>query len=414
MMRVLRLFLLLYILLVSLFSVLIISVHWIPFSSIRNNVIESAKTLQDEGMFPQYKDYRFTRLDNYTDALMLNIAISAEEDNPVESSMMNYYYDYLEDEDIEKSYHTERVARNELNGLTKISYGRYWQGYLITLRPLLCFFSLSGIRILNYLCLSILLVSCLYLIVRKIGWIEAVIFGLALLPFNIPLVPYSLQFSTCFYWMFLSSIALLAIPQLSKTALHLGLTFFAIGAITVYFDFLTTPQLTLGIPLILVMLSKKTDTPFVFVLSAIAAWYMGYGILWASKWGVAYLLTQNNLLESAIEQARLRTSHLYHQQPMTIHRMKDYLFPSISMHNSYKIAGIFAGIALIYLKLQRGIKVQIRYFWLLIIAAFVPVWFLVMRQHSIEHRYFTMRAFVVTLYAVFIWIYYTIVNPNKQ
>ena len=79
-----------------LFSVLIISVHWIPFSSIRNNVIESAKTLQDEGMFPQYKDYRFTRLDNYTDALMLNIAISAEEDNPVESSMMNYYYDYLE------------------------------------------------------------------------------------------------------------------------------------------------------------------------------------------------------------------------------------------------------------------------------------------------------------------------------
>lgn len=51
-------------------------------------------------------------------------------------------------------------------------------------------------------------------------------------------------------------ILLMKIPILTKSDANILGTFFIIGGITSYLDFLTTPQLTLGLPLIVYMLTK--------------------------------------------------------------------------------------------------------------------------------------------------------------
>jgi len=400
--------------LLFIFSFLLILVNFIPSSAIRDNVIESAQILQKEGMYPQYNGYRLSRLDNFTDAIMLNIAVSVESEHPINSAMSNYYYDDIKDIDIERAILTERTAKNDVLGLEKSRYGRYWQGYQVTLRPILCFLNINGIRILNYILLSLLVIVNLFLIWTKIGKFESILFFISLLIVFFPVVPSSMQYSTCFYLMLIGMAAVLIFPQLTQNTTRVLVTFFCFGAFTTYMDFLTTPQLTLGMPLVVAFLANRPKNPWKWVILACIAWILGYGLLWVSKWGIGTLLTGYNFFNDATTQVGLRTSHEYKLMELTIPRMLQYLISDNEWYLSRRHLYFVAIVILIYLFLQKGFKAQKKYGWLFLIALIVPTWFLVIRQHSIEHRWFTMRSFLISLYAGILWVYYTIQKQTNQ
>ena len=81
----------LYIILISIFTILLISVFTISTSAIKNNIVESVRQIQKEGLWFQPLDLYFFQIDNMTDCLMMNINASADSDNPVRSSMMANY-----------------------------------------------------------------------------------------------------------------------------------------------------------------------------------------------------------------------------------------------------------------------------------------------------------------------------------
>lgn len=314
-----------YFTLVILFTGLIIGVHTIPQSAIKENVIISAHTLEKEGLHKSFLNHSLFTMDNFTDALMLNLAISANNEHPIEAGMMNYNYkskNYF----IDLAYDTEKVAQGKTDNLDKNSYGRYWQGYQVTLRPLLIIFTYPQIRILNYIIFTLLIISIIWLFAQRISTGVAILFGASLLLINFPIVPYSMQFSTCFYIAFISMILLIKCPILTKSNSNIFCSFFIIGGITSYLDFLTTPQLTLGLPLIVYMLTKHPQNTWRTVIAISIAWFLGYGLLWASKWMMGYLLTGNNILADAMESAKFRISTKYNNMDMSLSNIFHFFF----------------------------------------------------------------------------------------
>lgn len=397
-----------FILLIS-FTLLIICVHMIPQSAIRDNVAISTHTLEQEGLYKKFFNFKLFQMDNYTDSYMLNLAIAADNKNPIEAAMMNYAYkssNYMN-----LAYDTENIANGNMNGLEKSSYGRYWQGYQITLRPLLTILSYPQIRILNYILFTLLIVIIIYCIHKYISIYVSVIFACSLLLINFPIVPYSMQFSTCFYIAFISMILIMRFPLLTNSLSNVLCTFFVIGGITSYFDFLTTPQLTLGLPLIIYMLIRRPENSWKMIILICITWGLGYGILWASKWLMGYLLTGNNLLVDAMKSAELRTSNLYKGMHMTIPNILEFIWNNIKAKGLMPmfyggIVGILLCLA-IYVRILKSKQCFKEYSWLLLVTMIVPVWFLILRNHSIQHGWFTWRAFLLPLFSLMLFIYYT-------
>ena len=51
------------------FTILIIGVHCIPKSAIKANIITSTKTLQAEGLYKKFFDFKLFQMDNFTDTI---------------------------------------------------------------------------------------------------------------------------------------------------------------------------------------------------------------------------------------------------------------------------------------------------------------------------------------------------------
>ena len=128
-------------------------------------------------------------------------------------------------------------------------YTRYWHGYLIVLKPLSLFLTYPQIRYLNMFIINILCFlsgMMLYRKTKRTGAACAFILGLTA-TFLI-VAPISFQYMASYTVMFLTVLALLG--NLEKRKLRMPELFFGCGMCISFFDFLTFPVVTLGIPLI--------------------------------------------------------------------------------------------------------------------------------------------------------------------
>ena len=165
--KLLSSFLLLYILLLTLFTLLVIAVHMIPRSAIEPQVKSSAEIFSQEGVYP-YKPSLDGRVvvDNHTER--------------------NYRYrDHIDITVSMRHLLDGHIAREPFE------YGKYWHGYLVFLRPLLTLLDYGKIRVLNGIVLTILLVIALYLLARRLSVGIALCFACccASLP-SVPLHPF--------------------------------------------------------------------------------------------------------------------------------------------------------------------------------------------------------------------------------
>lgn len=385
-----------YIGMMCLFTFLIIVAYSIPQSRIQSNIIKSEQLIQKEGLYPQIFSSTFFMLDNYTDALMFNISASADMNSIVQSAIENPYFTSNEGVAVAG----EQIAKNRIKGLSVDYYGRYWQGYQVFLRPVLIFMDYAGIRIMNYILLTMLTVWCCVLMWKKFSYKIALIFLISLLFINFPIVPLSMQFSTCFYISFLSMIMLFKIPYLTKYFSHAATTFFIIGGVTAFLDFLTTPQLTLGFPLIIYMFIKEQKKSRNVVLLSFF-WALGYGGIWASKWCLGTIITKRNFFIEALNQIQYRSIGEFEVNKNSF--LLEYKYFLLIL-----VIILLLLLVLLYKKAGRGLKIYKSYMYLLLISLIVPVWFFIIKNHSIEHLWFTWRALSLTLFSSLLYIYHTI------
>ena len=89
--------------------------------------------------------------------------------------------------------------------------------------------------------------------------------------------------------------------------------FFILGAVTQFFDFYTTPILTFGFPMLVLLLIKQQEdsqlsAKQMFRLSGrgFAGWFAGYVLMWIGKLSLTTIFTEYNALSDGFSSARDR------------------------------------------------------------------------------------------------------------
>ncbi len=322
-------YIIVYIILILLFIVFLTISSLFPSDWIKENIAESANILESESNYKQvnviYKGM-IIPFDNYTDALMLNTAYSIDNARPLYSAFTarkNYIpgvtNTVIEETAGELGFSSKYEERNQVgelkdtvNGrvLESFEYGRYWHGYLTIIRPLLILFNIHTIRVIFIILFVALAAILLYLIYKKINLITAVIFLLGLTYVEYFYIGFSLQGSFLFFIMMISSIILLKRYEKIKS---FPFVFFIIGMITNFFDFLTVPILTLGVPMLLYFLLKNKEQElsikeYILKIASLSiAWGMGYALTWLAKWTLLDFIYHNNIFDVVFNQISYRT-----------------------------------------------------------------------------------------------------------
>lgn len=393
-----------YLVLAAIMFSAIVTVHFIPRQWIESNVQASVITFRKETLYPNILNFKLFQLDNYTDAMMLNFAISADSSRPIISAMLNNgqtssdYYGVAED--------VNNIVYNRYDGMKTLPYGRYWHGYQIILRPLLCIFNYQQIRLLNYLLFSALILSITWLMVKKVGINILILFLISIMFISFPIVPLNMTLSTDFYISFFAIILILCKRESILGERAFASLFFVIGGLTSYFDLLTVPLVTLGLPLLVYIVYVNPVQKNRTVLAGSGLWFLGFASIWSTKWVVGTLITGVNLIQDALDEASLRMSkRIFTGMEVTIPNILEFIYTYLQQ---YHLFWPLVSLSLIILAFLVGAVKNWRCAkdnsYLLLVSLMVPAWYLVLRNHSIQHGWLTWRAMVVSVFAGLLFI----------
>ncbi len=207
----------------------------------------------------------------------------------------------------------------------------------------------------------------------------------------------SLQYSACYYISIVGIIIVLGRKNWEMQQI-MSLSFM-LGIAVAYFDFLTYPVATLGMPLItLCIVENKLKTKM--ICGSSFNWGVGYVAFWGLKWIIGTLLMGDNILADAFEQIVNRSSSQVDGEAITrlgaLYRIINVAFvkwPYVIMIACVMIAVVVMGRKLNW----KGFPMA---FAMLIIAVIPFAWIILTANHSYVHPRLVYRTMGVTLYAV--------------
>jgi hypothetical protein len=390
-----------------LLTLLLFAAYALPGEPVRQNVEQSVPLLQREGLYPEYFGCKLFQMDNYTDTVMLFEAASADETAPLTAMMTNTAYNVDNFETLPADLQTYLAARSAgqtgvETGLRPFSYARYWHGYLAYLRPLLLLLDYGQVRIVNAAVLMGLLAALLILLRRRAGWKTALWFAASQALVTVWWVPRQMQFFTCFLLAYLGCLWVLAKPR-SASALALGML--VCGMCTSFFDLLVTPILTLGLPLAVWLVcragsEKQGAQGCGAVAGAGVLWAVGYGGCWGTKWLLAGWVTGSDVIADALRQAGVRTAgDTWHGMELTWTNLFRFVYESLNSRGLFwPMLVVLALLVLLFCLCLNG-KAAFGALPMALTALTAPVWLCVLREHSVQHGWFTWRALCVTVFA---------------
>ena len=267
----------------------------IPANRFYARIGENIETLSWRSQFyPSIIEGRnFSRIDNYTDAIMLQLSI----DNPQITLAQQVFAPMMlrafPDEVRELPNTVKSLEARYLEGAQPdYAYGRYWHGYRVPLRLLGSLFNLQQLRIFNYLCLGLLFAVSCYCVQRLYNRATMLLFASSLMAVSIYFVPMSLQFVSVFYIQLISVIALcISLERQGERAWVPEIV--ALSAMAVaFFDFFTSPLVVIGFLSILyaLWLYRRKQTSAQVVGKKVAQLYGLWLVVYAAFWGIKGLI----------------------------------------------------------------------------------------------------------------------------
>lgn len=389
---------------------LLYGVFSIPVKNMMPHAKSSAETLYKEGLFPtKFTDETRSKLDNFTDALMIQNAIHPSSGDTLKDVLLVNHMAYTDSMIPTDDLKTETSTSLPKKG-TSSEYMRYWHGYLLFLKPLLLIMDYSDIRILN-LILQVVLILLLLFSMKKRGLTRFLLpFLVSWLAVSPWVLPFSMQLSTVYYIALISTnILLLFWPRIRN---NVYLFFCLLGLLTSYFDYLTWPLITLGLPLIFYILMEETDrmktlkTACSDIFLICINWGAGYGCMWAMKWVITELILHNGALTQAVGAAAYRSSAESDIPGSSVNALmvwKENISCTI-----YPLFVILFTVCFLILALQiyrnrSGLleRLKPRIIIPLIFTAVLPLlWYGVIKNHSFVHPYLTFRSLWISYLSV--------------
>ncbi len=323
-----------------------------------------------------------TRMDNYTDAIILNQAdvMRVEGFSAGVLSVPRWWAPLLPFEVLRAGVDGQQMEIRH--------YARYWHGNTFLTRYLLAFCDYVNIRFLLYIVSSMLLVWCGTLLCRKSGWqtVAAVMFGLFVC------YAFVMQFSMQFAMVLILTLAgMIAIANARKSLMP----FFVIGSLVCFFDLLTAPMLTLGMMLVVhiaLMSDREMWQGWKQGIYGVLLWTIGYAGTWVAKWIIATLFTSENVIHEGIE-------NIINRSGVDDFSRWDAVMVNIDLLPwKYIVVAVLAVafLAIIWF----NVKGWRRAVQLLPIAVLPWVWYFLAANHSYWHSWFTFRAQAVSVAAI--------------
>lgn len=384
--------------------ILLLLVYLLPVTRIIYNANASVEQFREWGWNPRIiEDYESTTIDTYTDAWMMRIAFYDGDESILQKCMGNYYYGY-DDERTTNVCESMISYLEGMEGYKRFSYGRYWHGYLILLKPLMCFFSYEDIiGILKCIQLA-LAASCIVLFVRKklTRCIPCMVVMLSCIEFHV--IGMSMQFSWVFMVAMLSSIYLLNKKEEAYFDPSVDLAFLVTGMCTSYMDFLTYPLFTLGVPLTVILVQRsmqeqKARLFFTTLLDSLY-WAIGYGGMWLIKWILCTVVTGENIIADGIYTVMYRTgSDVLGEKVGYLEVLEKNIWPMGKY--PYALAVVCAAVFLLGRGKTRFVRISKGTVAAYIFVACLPLlWYAVVKQHSYIHDFMTYRNLGISVFAV--------------
>lgn len=403
--------------------------------SVNANVAESADALSvDAERFPWFSMPMV--LDDFSDAIKLNIIHHDGSDTLVRDAMVGAYYSVHPAGELVP---TESLrVRVEAGEQANTRYSNYWHGYLPFKRLAFSVANLQQLRVVNSVLMALLLAAALRMVARRVGVDVAIGLAVTLALVAPHLIPLSLHYSPAFYLVLIGLCAALYLGDrraLKRYDLEL---FGTIGIATAFFDLLTAPALTLVVPLLVVLgrevrsgTRAKADpcsgnqcrapSLALSAVRACVAWAVGYVGFWVSKWILNDALfgfsDVSELAQHTLQRAgagmtladRWATvlNNIFHVVPSP-------LWPADATVASATMVAVGSALLIVVLwgVLAMARRADIRAAsraWPIPLVGLLPIaWLLFAAEHSFVHAFFTFRVLWATLFAVWVWFCLTV------
>ena len=262
------------------------------------------------------------------------------------------------------------------------------------MRPLLTVTTMRGIRLINIVLLSLLLIAAMVVMCKRLGVRDALIITLGLGLVMVPSVPLCLNYVPTFVIALAASLLILLWDKPTSTRGDALVLFFIIGGVTAFMDLLTTPLIAMAVPLMVYMLLRRPDDACRTMVVMALAWLAGYALLWASKWVLAAMVTGFDSFGDAFGAVTQRTVG---------HGEQGFMMWCLT-----RTLAIIAAVVLftsVATWLLSGARQALKdNGWMLLLAASSLVWALVLLEHTWHHLHFTWRTFVVLLIGVTLYL----------
>lgn len=380
-----------------------------PSANVKDNLYESYSQLLGEGVYPNLYGDINSGLDNYTDAIMLTKSGYTGNASALEVAALGIGEFAV---GAESSWESAWMLYNNPEAETKdTEYSRYWLGFRLFLKPLLGLFTYSQIRNINLAMQVGLCLLCLFILAKKKelrAYIPAYV-ALFLIQ-DVYLTSRSLQFSSVFYVYLIGTIFLLLFYKHLEAKKLLPYYFLFLGMLTSYFDFLTYPLVTYGIPMTTYLILEKKKDVFSKLKNIVTyglCWILGYAGMWLGKGLVGSVVVKQNLFPGIFSAVLFRSGSNNYSSFNRFSSIREnlyYIRGTVPITYVYKVCFLVAIILIIFV-LKKRIKIDFKRTlseavpYLLI--SITPIcWFFVLANHTWIHKFFTNKALFVTAFSL--------------
>ncbi len=390
---------------------LLIMSFMIPDDKIQYNVSSSIDSFRNAMLGNEELQNRYPwwhlQGDPYMDELLI-IEASYDGDEPaVEKAVMIYKYA------IDGIGYPGSLWEHYKNGTEydiREDYVRYWHGFIIFLRPLLAIMQYDGIIRLNAL-LQLVLTALVIFLMRRRGLSDCIIPYFIMYGILMPVITWrTMQYYSCFYVMILGCLLILLFEGRRKEETT-RIIFLITGICLAYFDLLTYPVMTLGIPLVLYLRMHIDDTfinKFKGCFFNSLMWGIGYIGMWACKGLVTFVL-----MRDAGIFGELFTNVVYRMSSNDenggSYGIKDVLYLNVRrfINSPFMVVMILFVIwctVRIVMRIAAGRMTIGRCLSIVCIFAIIAVmpfaWYMVTVNHSSIHCWYTNKSLTVSVFAM--------------
>ncbi len=403
---------------------LIVLSYLLPTEPMRRHISSGAYILLQETAQYQYADgYVSATLDNSTEDLILSKVVYSSDD-PLQDAALVPNYSFP-GQDAGGLILFGTLNGNSMDEAQIDTYPIYWHGYLVILRPFFELFTYADFRILNQI-LELCLLTAVVCVMQKRRLTRYIPAFAAMAAFwNMGTMGVSLQYAPCYYLSMGAALFLL----MKNGKLRNTCTFFMlVGALTSYFDFLTYPVVTFGVPLVFLILlvSKQSSDgrPHRGLICRMCRdvlcpgiwWAIGYAGMWAEKWIYGSVLCRGNILIAAVGKIMERSGTQTGEEQLSRMGTVVYLIRYALGKRAYVVLFmLFAAVILVMSLRQRlhpgatvsdgrqteaSFEQRAFYAELLVIAMLPLVWYYCTANHSYIHPRLVYRSLGVSVFAV--------------